>query len=90
MLNDRNNYPKSGMTLTEAFNTFIQQSLNVDNVTLAKALYGASGSVCQKFLCNISDKLLPYIDEDIKNCKTDKKEITNAQEEILRLAKRYD
>lgn len=58
---------------------------NIDNVTFANALSGASGKVCKKFLTNISDKLLYFIDNDIKNCNADESKVTEAQKEILQI-----
>lgn len=59
---------------------------NVDNVTLVVALSGASGELCKRFLSNISDKLLHFINQDIKNCDVSLIEIIDAQKEILKLA----
>ena len=67
----------------ESIKTIIR---NVDNVTLVAALSGASGSLCKKFLSNISDKLLYFINQDIKNCDVCLKEIIDAQKEMLQLA----
>ncbi len=63
---------------------------NIDNMTFASALSGASGKVCKKFLSNISDELLYFIDVDIKNCKADEGEVTKAQTEILHMMAALD
>lgn len=59
---------------------------NVDNVTLVVALSGASGALCKRFLSNISDKLLHFINQDIKSCDVSLMETIDAQKEILKLA----
>ncbi len=59
---------------------------NIDNAILVIALSGASGSLCKKFLSNISDKLLYFINQDIRNCDAGLKEIIDAQKEMLQLA----
>ena len=59
---------------------------HVDNVTLVTALSGASGSLCKKFLSNISDKLLHFINQDIKKCNASINEMISAQKEVLQLA----
>lgn len=59
---------------------------NIDNMTLVNALKGASGNVCRKFLSNVSDRLLHFIDEDIKNCDISQNEVIEAQKEILKIA----
>lgn len=59
---------------------------NIDNVTFANALSGASERVCKKFLSNISDKLLFFIDKDIKNCNAGEDEVIEEQKKILGMA----
>lgn len=56
---------------------------NLDNQTLVSALCGASGKVCRKFLSNLSDRLLAFIDEDIRQYCGTEKEILAAQKNIL-------
>ena len=59
---------------------------NIDNVTLIRALAGASGKVCRKFLQNLSDRLLFFIDEDICQYNGSDEEIREAQKRILEMA----
>lgn len=76
-------------TVLEYSDEVIKQIIrDVDNVVLTRALSGASGQVCKRFLANMSDKLLPFIDEEITNCVTIEKEIAEAQEEILKMCEK--
>ena len=59
---------------------------NVDNVVLVNALSGASGELYVRFLRNISEKLVHFINKDIKNCDASLKEMIDAQKEIIQLA----
>ena len=59
---------------------------NVDNVTLAEALYGASGSVVVRFLANLSDLLLRGISEDIESLQCTEEEILKAQRRVLEMS----
>lgn len=90
ILNSYNNKKETVMLLeeladysNEAVRLLIR---NVDNMVLVNALSGASGNVCKKFLSNISERLLHFIDEDIKNCNAEQNEITGAQKEIMQMA----
>lgn len=58
----------------------------VDNVTFVAALSGASNEVCVKFLSNLSDRLLYFIDEDIKRYQGTKEEIEEAQRKMLNIS----
>lgn len=59
---------------------------NIDNGTLVKALYGASGRICQKFLQNVSDRMLRFLDEDIQRFVGDEAEVLEAQKKVLEIA----
>lgn len=59
---------------------------SLDNVTLIRALAGASGKVCRKFLQNLSDRLLFFIDEDICQYSGSDEEIREAQKRIFEIA----
>ncbi|MBQ9120111.1 MAG: helix-turn-helix domain-containing protein [Lachnospiraceae bacterium] len=59
---------------------------NLDNVTLIRALAGASGKVCRRFLQNLSDRLLYFIDEDICAYHGSAEEMREAQKHILEMA----
>ncbi len=58
----------------------------LDVITLVSALAGASGAVAEKFLENLSDKLLIFVDEDIKHFSGSAEEIVKAQQRVLELA----
>lgn len=60
---------------------------NIDNVTLATALAGASGTVCVRFLNNLSDRLMYFIHEDIQAVQAGEEEIREAQRLVLELIK---
>ena len=60
---------------------------NIDNATLATALAGASGTVCVRFLKNLSDRLMCFIHEDIQAVQADEAEIREAQRLVLELVK---
>lgn len=62
---------------------------NIDNVTLATALSGASGSICVRFLCNLSERLLYFMHEDIQTVQTGEKDIREAQRLVLELVKQH-
>lgn len=59
---------------------------NVDNVTLAEALYGASGKVVVRFLANLSERLLRGISEDIDSMQCPEAKILRAQRRVLELS----
>ncbi len=58
---------------------------NLDTVTLTAALVGASGEVAKTFLSNLSDRLLYFIHEDIKQWNGTEEEILTAQKKVLEL-----
>lgn len=60
---------------------------NIDNVTLATALAGASGTVSVRFLNNLSDRLMYFIHEDIQAVQAGEEEIREAQRLVLELIK---
>lgn len=62
---------------------------NIDNSTIVAALSGASNQICVKFLSNLSDRLLCYIDEDIRQYQGTKEEITEAQQKMLRVSENF-
>ena len=59
---------------------------SIDNVTLIQALAGASGKVCCKFLQNLSERLLFFVDEDISQYNGSEGEIREAQKRIFEIA----
>lgn len=72
--------------LVEADDFQIQTILrNIDYRTLAAAMYGASGSVVQRFFDNVSDTLLYFVNEDMEQWKGTEVEILEAQRKILEL-----
>ena len=58
---------------------------NLDNVTLAAALAGASGEVVRAFLANLSDRLLYFIHEDIRQWSGTEEDILAAQKKALEI-----
>ena len=58
----------------------------LDVITLVSALAGSSGAVVIKFLENLSDKLLIFVDEDIRRFSGGTGEIVKAQQRVLELA----
>lgn len=58
---------------------------NIDNVTLTTALAGASGKAARAFLANLSDRLLYFIHEDMKQWNGTEEEILTAQKKVLEL-----
>lgn len=58
----------------------------LDNETLVSALHGASGLVCQKFLRNVSDRLLYFLTVDIAQFAGSKDEVIRAQKRIQEIA----
>lgn len=72
--------------LAEADDFKIQTILrNIDYRTLAAAMFGASGSVVQRFFDNVSDTLLYFVNEDMEQWKGTEVEILEAQRKILEL-----
>ncbi|MDE5589170.1 MAG: helix-turn-helix domain-containing protein [Acetatifactor sp.] len=58
---------------------------NLDTVTLTAALTGASGEVVRAFLANLSDRVLYFIHEDMKQWNGTEEEILAAQKKVLAL-----
>ena len=58
---------------------------NLDTVTLTAALTGASGEVARAFLANLSDRVLYFIHEDMKQWNGTEEEILKAQKKVLEL-----
>ena len=58
---------------------------NMDNLTLTAALVGASGKVARAFMSNLSDRMLFFIHEDMKQWGGTEEEIISAQKRVLEL-----
>lgn len=58
---------------------------NLDTATLTAALTGASGEVARAFLANLSDRVLYFIHEDMKQWNGTEEEILAAQKKVLEL-----
>ena len=56
---------------------------NLDNETLVVALSGASGKIVERFLMNLSDRLLYFISEDIDNWNGTEEDILKAQRQVV-------
>ena len=56
---------------------------NLDTMTLTAALAGASGEVVRAFLTNLSDRLLYFIHEDMKQWNGTEEDILTAQKKVL-------
>ena len=56
---------------------------NLDNETLVAAISGASGKIIERFLRNLSDRLLFFISEDIDNWNGTEEDILKAQQQVL-------
>ena len=56
---------------------------NLDNETLTSALSGASGKIIERFLLNLSDRLLYFVSEDIDRWNGTEEEILKAQRRVL-------
>lgn len=59
---------------------------NIDNVSLAAALCGASGNITAGFLANLSDRLLGFVSEDIDSFEGTEEDIVEAQKKVLEIA----
>ena len=59
---------------------------NIDNGTLAAAMYGASGRVVRRFFENLAETLLYYVNEDMEHWQGTEEEILSAQRQMLELA----
>lgn len=62
---------------------------DTDNAALTAALTGASGCVVQAFLKNLSDRMLYFIHEDMKQWHGTEEEILAAQKKLLELGNFY-
>ena len=58
---------------------------NIDNLTLAAAMYGASGRVVKKFFENVAETLLYYVNEDMERWQGTEEDILAAQRTVLEL-----
>lgn len=56
---------------------------NLENETLTAALSGASGKIIQRFLLNLSDRLLYFVSEDIDRWNGTEEDILTAQRRVL-------
>ena len=56
---------------------------NLDNETLTAALRGASGKIIERFLLNLSDRLLYFVSEDIDRWNGTEEDILTAQRRVL-------
>ncbi len=56
---------------------------NLETETLTSALSGASGKIVERFLVNLSDRLLYFISEDIDNWTGTEEDILKAQRQML-------
>ncbi len=59
---------------------------HLDSDVLVLALADASGELCVRFLSNLSDRMLSFIDEDIQKCEATPEQILEAQREVLKKA----
>ncbi len=87
--NDKKMY-SDNTNLLEAFvhvGDFEIQSIlrNLDNLTLTAALVGASGEVARAFMSNLSDRMLYFIHEDMKQWNGTEEEMISAQKKVLEL-----
>lgn len=63
---------------------------NIDNLTLAAAMHGASGRVVKRFFDNISDPLLYFVNEDMESYDGTEGQILMAQRRVLELSAYQD
>lgn len=56
---------------------------NLDNVTLTRALAGASGGVVTAFMSNLSDRVLYLLSEDLEHWEGSEEDILTAQRTML-------
>ena len=56
---------------------------NLESETLVVALSGASGKIVERFLMNLSDRLLYFLSEDIDNWSGTEEDILKAQRQVL-------
>lgn len=87
--NDKKMYSDNTNLLEEFIHVgdFEIQSIlrNLDDQTLTAALVGASGNVAKVFMANLSDRLLYFIHEDMKQWTGTEEEILAAQKRVLEL-----
>jgi len=57
----------------------------LNNTTLLYALAGASGSVCKRFMDNLSGRMLCFIDKQMETEKFSSEKIVSAQKAILQI-----
>lgn len=72
------------LNCTEEQVRFLLKHLGGD--VLVPALSGASGEVCVRFLSNLSDRMLSFMDEDIRKCEATSEQILEAQCKVLEKA----
>lgn len=73
--------------LAELDDTSIQLILKeITNTTLLYALAGASGEVCIKFMRNLSERMLLFLDEQLQTENFEVEQIEEAQNVILQAA----
>ena len=58
---------------------------NMDSLTLTAALVGVSGEVARTFMTNLSDSMLYFIHEDMKQWDGTEEEILTAQKRVLEI-----
>ena len=69
----------------EAVGDFEIQAIlrNLDNETLTAALSGVSGKIIERFLVNLSDRLLYFVSEDVDRWNGTEEDILKAQRRVL-------
>lgn len=72
------------LNCTEEQVRFLLKHLGGDVLVLALA--GASGELCVRFLSNLSDRMLSFMDEDIYKCEATPEQILEAQRKVLEKA----
>ena len=72
--------------LVEVDDKIIQLILRkLNNTTLLYALAGASGSVCKKFMLNLSGRMVSFLDMQLEKNEFSTKKIEDAQNAILQI-----
>lgn len=73
--------------LAEVDDKVIQLILRrLNNTTLIYALAGASGNVVQKFMCNLSGRMVCFIDKQLEKDEFSLEEIERAQRVVLQIS----
>lgn len=73
--------------LAEVDDKVIQLILRrLNNTTLIYALAGASGNVVQKFMCNLSGRMVCFIDKQLEKDEFSLEEIERAQRAVLQIS----